>query len=82
MWDINTEPRRRSAGGIADHPAVMPMTLARRCIKITSRPGDVVLDPYAGSGTTLLVARALGRRWAGIELNPAFVDLIERRLAQ
>ena len=50
MWDINTEPRRREAGGIDDHPAVMPMTLARRCIQITSRPGDVVLDPYAGSG--------------------------------
>ncbi len=81
MWDINTEPRRRSAGGIADHPAVMPMTLARRCIKITSRPGDVVMDPYAGSGTTLLAAQELGRPWVGIELKPDYVDLIERRLA-
>lgn len=42
---------------------------------------DVVLDPYAGSGTTLLAARELDRRWVGIELNPAFVDLIEHRLA-
>ena len=39
-------------------------------------------DPYAGSGTTLLAARDLNRRWAGIELNPAFVNLIEHRLAQ
>ena len=80
MWDINTEPRRRSAGGIDDHPAVMPMTLARRCITITSRPGDVVMDPYAGSGTTLLAAQELGRSWVGIELNPEYINLIERRL--
>lgn len=82
VWDINTEPRRRDDCGVEDHPAVMPLTLAAQCVTITSKPGDVVLDPYAGSGTTLLVARALERRWAGIELNPAFVDLIERRLAQ
>lgn len=82
VWDINTEPRRREDCGVEDHPAVMPLTLAAQCVIITSKPGDVVLDPYAGSGTTLLVARALERRWAGIELNPAFVDLIERRLAQ
>ena len=82
MWDINTEPRPREAGGVDDHPAVMPMTLARRCIRITSRPGDVVLDPYAGSGTTLLAAAELGRNWVGIELKPEYVDLIERRIAR
>ena len=82
MWDINTEPRRKDAGGVEDHPAVMPMTLARRCIQITSQPGDTVLDPYAGSGTTLIAAQELGRNWAGIELNPTYVDLIERRVTE
>ena len=81
VWDISTEPRRRSDSGVDDHPAVMPMTLAGQCIRITSEPGDIVLDPYAGSGTTLLAAREFNRRWVGIELNPSFVDLIERRLA-
>ncbi len=81
MWDIKTEPRQRDAGGIDDHPAVMPMTLARRCIRITSRPGDFVLDPYAGSGTTLLAAQELSRSWVGIELKPEYVELIERRIA-
>ena len=81
VWDVNTEPRRRSDSGVDDHPAVMPMTLANQCVSITSEPGDIVLDPYAGSGTTLLAARNLNRRWVGIELNPSFVDLIEYRLA-
>ena len=80
MWDINTEPRNRSDSDTDDHPPVMPMTLARRCIQITSRPGDIVLDPYAGSGTTLIAAQELDRNWAGIELNPAYVDLIEHRV--
>ncbi|MDE0027123.1 MAG: site-specific DNA-methyltransferase [Spirochaetaceae bacterium] len=79
VWDIPTEPQRRNAED-DDHPAMMPMTLARRCVAITSRPNDVVLDPYAGSGTTLLAARDLGRKWVGVELNPTFVDLIERRI--
>ena len=82
VWEINTEPRRREAGGIDDHPAVMPMTLARRCIEITSRSGDVVLDPFAGSGTTLLAVQKIGRGWVGVELKPEYVKLIERRLAK
>ena len=59
---------------------MMPMTLARRCLSITSKRNSVVLDPYAGSGTTLLAARELERDWVGVEIKPAFVDLIERRL--
>ena len=79
VWDISTEPIKRENGNADDHPAMMPMSLARRCVSITSQEDSVVLDPYAGSGTTLLAAQELGRRWVGIELNPAFVDLIERR---
>jgi DNA modification methylase len=78
MWEIPTAPRKWGHGG--RHPAVMPMALARRCVKMTSRPDDVVLDPYAGSGTTLLAARELNRNWVGIELKSEFVDLIERRI--
>jgi site-specific DNA-methyltransferase (cytosine-N4-specific) len=81
VWDISTEPRKRESD-VDDHPAPMPMTLAKRCIEMTSSRGDLVLDPYAGSGTTLLAARDLGRRWAGIDVSATFVALIERRLAQ
>ncbi len=79
-WDIPTEPRKRCFGTLDDHPAVMPATLARRCVELTSKVGSVVLDPFAGSGTTLLAAHYLRRRWVGIELKPTYVDLIKRRL--
>ena len=80
IWDIPTDPQKRNNGDADSHPAVMPVALAQRCVQITSRSGDFVLDPYAGSGTTLLAAQTLGRQWAGIELKPTFIDLIERRL--
>lgn len=79
-WDIPTDPQRKNNGDADSHPAVMPVALAQRCVQITSRVGDFVLDPYAGSGTTLLAAQNLGRQWAGIELKPTFIDLIEHRL--
>lgn len=81
VWEIPTEPVQRPNADTDDHPAMMPLSLARRCIAITSQADSVVLDPYAGSGTTLLAADELDRKWVGIELNRAFVDLIERRLA-
>ena len=81
-WEIATEPVRPVDGNQTSHPAVMPIELAERCIKITSRPGDWVLDPYAGSGTTLLAARDLERMWIGIELKSTYVDIAERRISQ
>ncbi len=82
MWEIPTEPVKRRNGDIDDHPAMMPMSRARQCVSLTSREQSVVLDPYAGSGTTLLAARELGRRWVGIELKSSFADLIERRMIE
>ena len=80
VWEIATKPLRRVEGDQDDHPAMMPMSLARRCVAITSRAEDVVLDPYAGSGTTLLAAQKMRRKWVGIELNRSYVNLIERRV--
>jgi len=79
-WDIPTEPRKRVVENRDDHPAIMPATLAERCIALTSRSGDAVLDPYAGSGTTLVAAQQMKRRWVGVELKPAFIKQMERRL--
>ena len=82
VWDIPTSPRRRDDLADDEHPAPMPISLAHRCVTLTSKMGDVVLDPYAGSGTTLLAAAQLRRRWVGIELKPEFVRLIERRVCR
>jgi site-specific DNA-methyltransferase (adenine-specific) len=60
----------------------MPIELARRCIRLSTWPGETVLDPFAGSGTTLLAARQLGRRAIGIERSERHCDMAIDRLAQ
>lgn len=62
------------------HPAAFPCELARRCILLGSRPSDIVLDPFGGSGTTGAVASELGRKAILIELNPKFTKLSKDRL--
>jgi site-specific DNA-methyltransferase (adenine-specific) len=63
------------------HPCQMPEAVLERIVRVSSNPGDVVLDPFAGSGTTLAVAKRLGRRWLGIELSADYAERIRRRLA-
>jgi site-specific DNA-methyltransferase (adenine-specific) len=62
------------------HGCQMPEQLLGRIIRACSGPGEVVLDPFAGSGTTLAVAKKLGRRWLGFELSEDYADRIESRL--
>lgn len=54
------------------HPCQLPEALLERIIKVSSNPGDLVFDPFAGSGTTLAVAHRLGRHWLGCELSEAY----------
>jgi site-specific DNA-methyltransferase (adenine-specific) len=62
------------------HGCQMPEQLLGRIIKVSSNPGEVVLDPFAGSGTTLVVAKKLGRRWLGFELSPNYAAQVQTRL--
>lgn len=62
------------------HFATFPPALAERCIKAGSRPGDTILDPFSGAGTTCLVADRLGRDAIGIELNPVYSEMAHRRV--
>jgi site-specific DNA-methyltransferase (adenine-specific) len=63
------------------HGCQMPEQLLGRIIRACSNDGDLVLDPFGGSGTTLAVAKKLGRRFAGFEMSPEYANCIERRLA-
>lgn len=62
------------------HPAQYPEELIQRIIKIASNPGDVVLDPFIGSGTTARVAKDLKRNYIGYDVNPAYIKICEERL--
>ncbi|WP_338618361.1 site-specific DNA-methyltransferase [Pigmentiphaga sp. CHJ604] len=61
------------------HPTMKPVELVERAIRNSSRPGDTVLDPFGGSGTTLIAAEKAGRAARLIELDPKYVDVIVRR---
>jgi site-specific DNA-methyltransferase (adenine-specific) len=75
LWNFaGANPRR------VGHPAPFPEELPRRLIKLYSYPGDLVLDPFVGSGTTLVAARKLARRSLGVEINPLYCDLTIRNL--
>lgn len=62
------------------HPHQMPALVAKRIIALYSQPGDLVIDPFCGSGTTLKVAVEMGRRAVGYELNSEYSSLIDRRM--
>lgn len=74
VWTINPKPYKGA------HFATMPPALAEVCVKAGSRPGDTVLDPFSGSGTTGYVANRLGRHYVGTDLNADYLPLAEARL--
>jgi DNA modification methylase len=60
--------------------ATFSMDIPTKAIKILSYKNDVILDPFAGSGTSLVAAEILGRRWIGVELSPNYVEVAEKRI--
>jgi len=74
VWDINTQPYKEA------HFATFPPTLVYPCLALASNSGDLVLDPFIGSGTVAKVALNMDRRFVGIELNPEYVEIAKRRL--
>ena len=67
---------------IDGHPCDFPVQLPTRCIGATSDPGDLILDPFMGSGTTLRAAKDLGRKAIGIELDERYCEIAAKRLGQ
>lgn len=75
MWSVAT------AGFKGAHFATFPEKLVEPCVLAGSPPGGMVLDPFAGSGTTGVVAKRLGRDFVGVEINPEYKKMAEARIA-
>jgi site-specific DNA-methyltransferase (adenine-specific) len=73
VWEMTTE-------SAVDHPAPFPVELPKRLILLYTRPGDVVLDPFMGSGSTAIAAKLTGRHYVGYELSAEYCQLAEKRL--
>lgn len=74
VWTVGSQPYKGA------HFATFPPRLITPCVLAGSRPGDLVLDPFFGAGTTGLVAEGLGRRWIGFDVNPAYAELARERI--
>ncbi len=77
LWSVPPESARR-----VGHPAPFPVELPARLIELYTFVDDLVLDPFVGSGSTMVAAAALGRRYVGYDLDPAYVGLARRRVAE
>ncbi len=77
LWNFNGESKKRIG-----HPAPFPRELPKRCIKLFSYVGDVVCDPFSGSGTTMIESYLNNRRFIGIEIDKEYCELSKRRFLQ
>ncbi len=75
IWEFPTVSAKK-----VGHPAPFPLELPSRLIKLYTYKGDVVLDPFNGSGTTCQAAALLGRRWIGVDLDPGYCALAEKNM--
>jgi site-specific DNA-methyltransferase (adenine-specific) len=78
VWHIPSVPRREKLHGY--HPTQKPLRLLRRAILASSREGDLVLDPFCGSGTSGVASKELGRFFVGAEKEGEYVELAARRI--
>ena len=80
VWQFSYEAR--DIRDKALHPATFPISLAKKVIELFTHEGELVLDPFVGSGTTLVAARDTNRNGVGFDLQGRYIDLCDRRLAQ
>ncbi|NBO72159.1 MAG: site-specific DNA-methyltransferase [Bacteroidetes bacterium] len=78
VWSIPSTPKREKSHGV--HPTQKPFELLRRVVAICSKEGDLVLDPFCGSGTTGVASCLLNRRFVGIDLEKEFLELSAKRM--
>jgi len=80
IWEIPIPNKSDLAHGT--HSAIMPEEIVKRCVKLFSFTDDLVLDPFAGSGTTIKVAKELGRKYIGYEIMKEYKEIINKKLNQ
>jgi len=80
VWRLPAVPRSEKSHG--KHPTQKPLALVERCILATSLPGDLIMDPFMGSGTTGVAATQNGRRFLGVESDPEYFHLAHQRISQ
>jgi site-specific DNA-methyltransferase (cytosine-N4-specific) len=78
IWDINIPNKSDLAFGT--HSALMPEEIVKRCVTLFSYKNDIILDPFAGSGTTLKIAKEMGRKYIGYELYESYKEIIDKKL--
>ena len=76
IWSFSTESAKR-----VNHPAPFPVELPKRCIEMFTFLGDVVFDPFLGSGTTAVAAKQTGRIYIGCDISDEYCNIAEQRLA-
>jgi DNA modification methylase len=76
VWSIGQEQFH------GEHYAAYPQKLVEPCVLCGCPEGGIVLDPFMGSGTTAVVAKKLGRKYTGVEINPEYVKMAEGRIAE
>ncbi len=81
IWKFDTQSKRRNGSGTRTHPTPFPLDLPLRLILLYTNIGDIVLDPFLGSGTTALAAKMTQRHYIGYEISPEYCALAEERLA-
>jgi site-specific DNA-methyltransferase (adenine-specific) len=79
LWTYNTVKGKEAR---PDHPCPKPLALMRELVSLFSDPGEMILDPFMGSGTTLRAAKDLGRRAVGIEIEERYCEIAAKRLSQ
>ena len=79
-WEINQVKNVSKKNN--PHPCPIPLEVARRIILLTTKKGDLVVDPFAGSGTVLIAAKMLGRRYLGFDVDAGYVEYADRKLRE
>ena len=74
------KPKKTEFGEYNTHPTIKPVKLMEWLVKLMSNEGDLVLDPFSGSGTTAVACKNQGRNFIGCEMNPEYIEIAKRRL--